>query len=99
MIKTVFKDKEPMRLDDRDFEDLEVEDRETVRRRVEQRKKKKKRKRSGIPPWTVPVIIVLILLTILFVLSYGGGAVEALTGFKVDSDLSACMGDLNDNEA
>ena len=88
-----------MRLDDRDFDDLEVEDLETVRKRVARKKRKKKRKGSGIPPWTVPVIFVLLLLLVVFFLSYGGSAVEALTGFKVDSDLSACFGEMEEDEA
>ena len=69
-----------MRLDDRDFKDLEVEDLETVKKRVERKKKRKKRKGSGIAPWTIPVIFVLLLLLAIFFVSYGGGAVEAQTG-------------------
>ena len=88
-----------MRLDDRDFDDLEVEDLETVRKRVARKKRKKKRKGSGRPPWTVPVIFGLLLLFVVFFLSYGGSAVEALTGFKVDSDLSACFGEMEEDEA
>ena len=88
-----------MRLDDRDFKDLDVEDLETVKKRVERKKKRKKRKGSGIAPWTIPVIFVLLLLLAIFFVSYGGGAVEALTGFKVNSDLSACFGEIESNEA
>ncbi len=87
-----------MKLHDRDFEDLEVEDLETVRRRVDRKKRIKKKRKQSIPV-AVPVAAVFIILLSIVIFSFGGNAVEALTGFKVNTDLTACFGEIGEGEA
>ncbi len=91
-----------MKLNDRDFDELEVEDLETVRKRVERSRERKARKRNkgffSRHPSLIPVIIVLILLTItgaVFLSKYSGDIMK----LSPNADLSERFGGLKDDEA
>ncbi len=91
-----------MKLNDRDFDEFEAEDLETVRKRVERSRERKKRKKSkGFlrrHPSLIPVVIVLVLLSItgLVFFSRLSGEILKLTP---DADLSEVFGEPGSNEA
>jgi len=92
-----------MKLHDKDFDDLEIEDLESVKKRVERKKRKKHRKgeSSGfsIPLPLIPVIAVFILIVILFAAVMGGHALPGLNNIEVTADISELFGGLSGDEA
>jgi len=91
-----------MRLDDRDFDDLEIEDIETVKKRVERRKRKGKRRGgkggTALIRILVPVILGVVILACLL-LVFGRGSLDDLKGVKLNADIASLFGGLEDNEA
>ncbi len=88
-----------MRLNDRDIEEFEVEDLETVRSRVAKKKKKKKKGFLGRHPSLIPVIIVSILILIVAAAGLGGAGIESFRPINADADIPKLFGGLKDNEA
>ena len=92
---------QPMRLDDKDFDDLEIEDIETVKKRVERRNRKGKRRGRGgtaLVRILFPVILGLLLLTGIFLI-FVRGSQDDLNGVKVNADIASLFGGLEANEA
>lgn len=87
-----------MRLDDRDFDDLEVEDIETVKKRIEQKKRKKGRKGSSLSPAIIPVLGVLIIIVTIIGINVGRSTLEN-RNIKVTADLKELFGGMGVEEA
>lgn len=92
-----------MKLHDKDFDDLEIEDLETVKKRVAKKKHRNRRRGESeglnIPPVVIPVIVALILIIILFSLSIGNHSFPGLNNIEVNADISEAFGGLQGNEA
>ena len=88
-----------MRLNDRDLDEFEVEDLESIRSRVAKKKKRKKKGFFGRHPSLIPVIIVSVLILIIAAAGLGGASFESLKPINADADISKLFGGLGDNEA
>ena len=92
-----------MKLDDKDFDDLEIEDLETIKKRVGNKKKRHRRKGESdgfnIPPVFIPVIVALILILVLFSIVIGGQSFPGLNDIEVTADISESFGGLAAGEA
>ncbi len=88
-----------MRLDDKDFDDLEIEDIETVRKRVERKKRAGKRKKKGIPPLVLSVIVISVVLLLIISVFLGKGTLGEMGAIEVTADISDLFGGFNDGEA
>lgn len=92
-----------MKLHDKDFDDLEIEDLETIKKRVAKKKRRNRRKGESegfnIPPVVIPVIVALIILIILFSLTISHHSFPGLENIEVTADISESFGGLKDNEA
>ena len=92
-----------MKLRDKDFDDLEIEDLETVKKRVAGKKSKSRRRSTSegfnIPSVVIPVIVILLLIIILFSLSIGNHSFPGLNNIEVNADISEAFGGLQGNEA
>ena len=91
-----------MRLDDKDFDDLEIEDIATVKKRVERRKRKGKRRDgsggTALARILIPVIVGIVLLAVIFLI-FAGRSLDDLKGVRANADIASLFGGLEADEA
>ncbi|MCR4590607.1 MAG: hypothetical protein K5668_07290 [Lachnospiraceae bacterium] len=92
-----------MRLDDKDFDDLEIEDIETVKKRIERKKKGRKRRRgrdgASLSSAKIPLFAGAVILLLIIIISVGKSKVDEIKDFKVNADRAALFGGLLKDEA